>query len=93
MLLNATIGLSFQRMFLTGRVTLPFSIRNKPVARQPGHQHRLRIERPDVPEPRHEHAALGTAIRSAMVALPPSMIRFAGPAVGSLALFCAQNRE
>ena len=30
MLLNATIGVSFQRMFLTGRVTFPFSMRNRP---------------------------------------------------------------
>ena len=32
------------------------------------------------------------AIRSAMLALPPSMITFAGPAVGVLPIFSAQNR-
>ena len=57
-LLKATIGLSFQRMFFTGRVTLPLLDQEQPVAREPGDQDRLRIEQPDVPEARDQHAAL-----------------------------------
>ena len=59
MLLKATIGLSFQRMFFTGRVTLPFSIRNSPSRVSPVNRSDLRIERTDVPEARDQHAALG----------------------------------
>ena len=82
MLFKATIGLSFQRMFLTGLVTFPFSIKYKPSRVSPVTQDRLRIERPDVPEPGHQDATLGSCDEFAIVAAPPSMIMLAGPAVG-----------
>ena len=89
-LLSAKIGLSFQRMFLTGRVTLPFSIRNRPSRVRPvtssvcGSSERMyqkRVTRTPRSTP---------LIRSSIVAVPPSMIRLPGCGVGSLPCFCAQ---
>jgi hypothetical protein len=90
MLLKATIGLSFQRMFFTARVTLPFSIRNRPSRVRPvtmmvcgssGRMYQKRVTRTPRSTP---------AIRSSRDAVPPCMIKLTGPAVGSLPCFSAQ---
>ena len=80
-------------MFFTGRVTLPFSIRNSPSRVSPvtrivcgssGRMYQKRVTSTPRSVP---------AIRSSIVAVPPSMIRLAGPAVGFLPIFSAQKRE
>ena len=89
-LFSANTGLSFQRMFFTGRVTLPFSIRNSPSRVSPvtssvcGSSDRMYQKRV-TSTPRST-----PLIRSSIVAAPPSMIRLPGCGVASLPCFSAQ---
>ena len=80
-------------MFFTGRVTFPFSIRNSPSRVRPVNEDRLRIQRADVPEARHEHAAIDARDQIVHRGVATLHDRVAGPAVGSLPIFCAQKRE